>query len=438
MRAEAAVIGGGFSGTMAAVQLLRQGAQSVVLVEARGRVASGVAYSTNEPFHLLNVPAKSMSAFPDQPAHFAEWLQRNHGLGPDEFAPRRLFRAYLHQVLDEARDERLTIVDGEAAALHREEEGLAIELSDGRRIECRAAVLTGGNLPSRRPPLRAEAERQGLPYIADPWAPEAREALAVAAAQREDVLILGTGLTMVDMCLTLDALGLQGRILATSRRGLLPQVHQAYEPAPMEAPEANLRALVRQTRERARAHGWRAAIDALRPHTVALAKAMPLADWRRFVTHVRPYWDVHRHRIAPAIGVRLEQLRAGGRLEVVPGRGRLEGGEIAIERRGGGGIVRRRIGAIVNCTGPGRDILDTEDPLIPQLLESGIARPDAIGMGLDVDDESRVVAADGAAHPDIFAIGPLSRGRFWEVVAVPDIRGQAASVAAQLLRSHRL
>jgi uncharacterized NAD(P)/FAD-binding protein YdhS len=436
MRAQAAIIGGGFSGSMAAVQLLRGGAASVILVEALDRVASGVAYSTDEPFHLLNVPARNMSALPDEPGHFADWLQRSHGLGPNDFAPRRLFRAYLGEVLEQARDERLTIVSGQAASLERHPEGLSLSLADGREVLCSAAILAGGNLPPRRPPLRAQAEREGVAYIADPWAPGARDQLEGIAAKESDVLLLGTGLTMVDMCLTLDGMGVRGRILATSRRGLLPQVHEAFEPAPLDAPAPRLRELVRQTRVRAREHGWRAAVDSLRPHTAELARTFPPEDWRRFITHVRPYWDVHRHRIAPAVGARLQGLRDEGRLEVVPGRvRRLENGEVAIERRGGNGSVSRQVGAIVNCTGPGRDIADTADPLIQQLLASGVGRADPMRLGLDVDDSSRLIAGDGSVQPDIFVLGPLSRGRFWEVVAVPDIRGQAASVAAELLAS---
>lgn len=435
MRARFTIVGGGFSGTAAAVQLLRRGADSVVLVEAQQRTAAGVAYSTDEPFHLLNVPAKNMSALADEPAHFAEWLERRHGLGPEDFAPRRVYRAYLNELLDAEADERLTIINGEAASL-RTGEGVSLRLADGRDIRSEVVLLAGGNLPQLRPPLKREAESEGLLYIDDPWSPAGVARLEDIARGGEDVLILGTGLTMVDVCLTLSGHGFQRRMIATSRRGLLPRVHAPFEPAPIEEPEPRLSALVRQTRERAERHGWRAAADALRTHSAWLWQGFTTQERQRFLRHVRPYWDVRRHRIAPAVGATLKGLLEEGRVELVPGRVRsLAGGEVTIAPRGGGAEVARRIGAIVNCTGPGRDIASAADPLLQQLLASGIARPDALGIGLDVDERSRLVRADGGSHPDIYALGPLSRGRFWEIVAVPDIREQAAAVAAELSSS---
>jgi uncharacterized NAD(P)/FAD-binding protein YdhS len=182
--------------------------------------------------------------------------------------------------------------------------------------------------------------------------------------------------------------------------------------------------LVREVRSRS---PWRASVDGLRPYSAALWQGLSETERKRFLRHLRPWWDVHRHRIAPQVAERIEGLRESGRLEVAAGRiVGVEGETVTIARRGGGEL-RRRFAAAINCTGPQGDIRRVEDPLIRQLLASGRARPDRLGLGLEVDQGSRV--AGRGPSPALYAIGPLSKGAFWEIVAVPDICGQAAAVA---------
>jgi uncharacterized NAD(P)/FAD-binding protein YdhS len=182
----------------------------------------------------------------------------------------------------------------------------------------------------------------------------------------------------------------------------------------------------------ARQGGWRPAVDSLRPVTAAIWETLGERERQRFLRHLRPWWDVHRHRIAPAVAARIAALREEGRLEIVAGRvtevAAGETLEVAIGRRGGG-TVRCRIAGVVNCTGPEGQIARARDPLIGALLGSGAAREDSLGLGLDVDAQSRVIGADGRASERLSALGPLTRGAFWEIVAVPDIRGQAQAVA---------
>lgn len=408
-----AIVGAGYSGTIAAVEIARAapGAE-IILIEKSGHFARGAAYGTTSPGHLLNVRARNMSALAGEPGHFAAWAGQE-GWSPDDYVPRRDYRRYLAGLLDGAAG--VTRVTGEAVAV---EDG-AIKLASGERIACDAAVLAGGNFPSRLP---AAFGRQA---IHDPWGPEGAARVAEAAALGSELLLVGTGLTMVDMAVSLEEAGFAGRITATSRRGLVPRAHisPAATPLPWDPP-AKLGALVRAVRGRS---PWRASVDGLRPHSIALWQGLGEAGQRRFLRHLRPWWDVHRHRIAPAVAARIEAMRESGRLEVTAGRiVRVHGEEVTIARRGGGEL-RRRFGAIVNCTGPEGDIRRVEDPLIQDLLASGRARPDRLGLGLEVDRESRVEGA--SSSPALYAVGPLSKGAFWEIVAVPDIRGQAAGVA---------
>lgn len=408
-----AIVGAGYSGTVAAVEVARAapGAE-IILVEKSGRFAAGAAYSTSSPGHLLNVRARNMSALDGEPDHFADWAA-GRGHDADDYVPRRDYHLYLAELLGGVPG--LTRVTGEAAAV---EDG-AVALASGERIGCDAVVLAGGNYPSRLPPAF------GPLAIDDPWSPDGKAALARAALAGGELLLVGTGLTMVDLAVSLDEAGHGGRITAVSRRGLVPRAHVAPAPAPFERePPARLRDLVREVRSHS---PWRASVDGLRPWTAALWQGLSEAEQRRFLRHLRPWWDVHRHRIAPAVAARIQAMRDGGRLEVAAGRiVRVEGGTVTIARRGGGEL-RRSFAAAVNCTGPQGDIGRVEDPLIRQLLASGRARADRLGLGLEVDRSSRVAGA--GPSPALYAIGPLSKGAFWEIVAVPDIRGQAAAVA---------
>jgi uncharacterized NAD(P)/FAD-binding protein YdhS len=413
-----AVVGGGYSGTMAAVEIARAlpGAD-VCLIEKRDRFAAGAAYSTSSPSHLLNVRARSMSAFAEDPDHFTRWLQ-SEGLGGwDTFARRRDYHRYLAAILDGAAVRR---VAGEAVAIR----GSELALASGEAIAFDALVLAGGNYPGRLP------ARLAIKTIDDPWSAAGLEAIALLARQEGEVLLAGTGLTMIDVALTLDDAGFGGRMLAVSRRGLVPRPQEGSPDAPLAGePPPRLMDLVRHVRA---GRPWRAAVDSLRPHSAALWQGFGESEKRRFLRHLRPWWDVHRHRIAPAVARRIEALRASGRLEVAAGRIGAGSGEETIVALRGGGTLRRRFVAAVNCTGPEGNIARVEDPLVRQAIASGRARPDRLGLGLEVDGESRLIDADGAASPCLFAVGPLSKGAFWEIVAVPDIRHQLLGVARTL------
>ncbi|MBV9929427.1 MAG: FAD/NAD(P)-binding protein [Alphaproteobacteria bacterium] len=418
------IVGAGYSGSMAAVEAARAVANAeVTLIDRRGTFAAGAAYSTTNASHLLNVRARGMSAFADEPDHFARWVEAAGLGGPDTFVPRRDYRRYLEGVLAGAAVAR---VPGEAVAV----EDRTLVLADGARIASDALVLAGGNYGGRLP------ARIAVPTVDDPWSAEGLAAIAGLARQEKDVLLVGTGLTMVDVALSLVDAGFEGRMVAVSRRGLLPRPHEepASPPAEIEPP-ARLGALVRAVRNMEAP--WRAAVDSLRPHTQALWQGLSLAEKRRFLRHLRPWWDVHRHRIAPPVARRIEALIAMGRLEVLAGRLRGgEGGAITVAVRGGGTRPFDIAGA-VNCTGPEGAIARVEDKLIRQLLASGRARPDALGIGLDVDAGNRVIGADGAPSPGLYAVGPLTRGALWEIVAVPDIRHQVRDLARALDRESR-
>ncbi|HVL34384.1 MAG TPA: FAD/NAD(P)-binding protein, partial [Burkholderiales bacterium] len=299
-----AIIGGGFSGTMLAAQLARRGVASR-LIEGGGRAGRGTAYATAEPVHLLNVRADNMSAWPDAPADFADHY-RARGGDARGFAERALYGGYLSAILAQAvASGQVELVARQATGAAVDGEGWRVTLADGAVLAAPALALAHGNQPPE--PLQVAAGA-GERFIADPWSAAAQAAVREAAASGGDVLLIGTGLTMVDMVLSLDAAGHRGRIVALSRRGLAPRAHREFTPAhvPAEAiPAGDLLALWRWLRRRSGEVGWRAAVDSLRPHSQALWQALGESDQRRFLRHARPWWDVHRHRIAPEVARRI-------------------------------------------------------------------------------------------------------------------------------------
>ena len=413
---------------MVAAQLARRGIGSL-LIEGGGRTGHGIAYSTDEPAHLLNVRSESMSAWPDEPDHFARASGDRSG-----FAERRRFGSYLRAILDEAvASGHVEVVQGIAVAAIPVGEEWRIDLKEGGTIFTQALVLAIGNQPPE--PLNFEPEAAGERFISNPWSDQAKAAVREAAASGGDALLIGTGLTMIDTVLSLEAAGHRERIVALSRRGQIPKAHAEFMSAPVEAselPGGGLLGMWRWLRRRSAEVGWRAAVDSLRPHSHFLWQRLSLAEQRRFLRHARPWWDVHRHRIAPEVARQIVELVAAGRLEIVAGRiadvrPTGDGLEVAIRRRGKDDADLMRFAFLFNCTGPLGAIERSRDPILRRMLDDGLVRPDQLGIALEVDGRSRAEGADR-----LWALGPLTKGRYWEIVAVPDIRTQAAAVAEDI------
>jgi len=432
-----AVVGAGFSGSLQAINLLRHDGPRTTLVERRSTAGLGVAYSTAHPGHLLNVRAANMSALPDDPGHFLRWLAERHP-EQDGFVPRTLYGDYLGDLLAEtlaAAPDRLALRQGDVVDVLPVGEGFDLLLDDGARIGADAVILAPGNLPPHQPASLAAADLPPGVYVGDPWRPEATTGLDAD----DTVLIIGTGLTMIDMVLLLDAGGHRGRIIAMSRRGLCPHAHaDGVMAAPLgERPPVDTGGALRAVRERAAEVGWRAAIDALRPFTQSMWLAADAGQRRRFLRHLRPWWDIHRHRLAPTVAARIAALRASGRLEIVAGklqsaRPHGDGAVVGWRPRGEGGTRSLEAARIINCSGPQGDLRRTDDRLLRNLLARRLIRPDALQLGIDVNARSEAIGADGKPNSGLMIIGPMTRSAFWEIVAVPDIRMQTWSLARRL------
>ncbi len=441
-RPAVAVIGAGFSGLLTALHLAAAPeGPTVRLIERSDAFGRGAAYATANPDHLLNVRVANMSAYPDDPDHFTRWLAGREGWSAHGgFVTRGVYGDYLQDLLRRALESapagRLLLEQDEAVEVRRAGDGWRVRLALGREIEADAVVLALGVL-APAPPAAAGADLLASPrYIGDPWDPKAR--LDAAAS---DVLLIGSGLTMIDAAISLWRPG--RRFWAISRRGLVPRPH-----APTAGPAVPIRAagsprellaVVRAASEDGR---WREAIDALRPHVQGIWLGWSLAERRRFLRHVRPWWDVHRHRLAPSVARRIGLMMRGRELVVRAGEltslGLTRDAVEATWRPRGGRAVRRlAVSAVVNCSGFLGDLEQARDPLLGRLLASGLIRPDPCRLGAEVDAGSRLIGAGGQAQGGLYAVGPLTRGAFWEITSAPDIRSQAAGAAQSILSALR-
>lgn len=429
-----AVIGGGFAGTLFALKLAAAQPDWIIfLVESRAHAGRGLAYGACKPQHLLNVPAARMEtglqpAFVDwlrgRPALLREALNESRGRLADAYVPRQLFGDYMEQLLaDEIASGGIRRVFAEAVGIDAKQRRLA--LADGSQIAIDWMILATGNLPSSLPFRSASPSRM----IDDPWEPGALEQIE----PDDSVLLLGTGLTMVDTLLVLHARGHKGPLHAVSRHGLLPKSHQpgGHWPGFLDAdasPRQALRA-IRENVRRAKARGvpWQRVFDAARPMVASLWQGWGLGQRAQFLRHLRTLWDVHRHRMAERVATAVSNQLWNGSLTVTAGRvlevADRPGGLSAVIRPRGAEPLAVDIDAIVNCTGPAIDLRQAKQPLLRNLLQQGLIRSDPLGLGLESDD-CALIDAQGNPSDWLFALGSLTRPAWWEITAVPEIRAQ--------------
>lgn len=440
-RPTVAVIGAGFSGVLTALRLLLAAdGPRVLLIERGARFGRGAAYSTTSPHHLLNVRATNMSAFVEEPAHFIDWLTAAGVVEPNKtFVTRDHYGRYLQSLLRKAAADgrtvgRLALDHDDVRTIARDGERWRLQLAVGRTVHADAVVLALGNLPPPAPVDIDDGLMTSGRYVADPWTWDPAKTPIGG-----EVLLLGSGLTAVDVALSIRDRRPDTCILVLSRRGLLPRRHAetAAVASPTRAPKGSPLDLLREVRRRS-VRDWRGTIDGLRPYVQVLWRGWSLKERKAFLRHLRPWWDVHRHRLAPEVAAKVEEFQRAGLFTVAAGRlvhlhTAPESVEAAWVARGGSSIQQKRFSLVVNCAGPRGDVAQCGDALIAGLLAGGEIRPDACRLGIDVDNRSRAIGADGEPRETLFAVGPIARGQFYEVISVPDIRLQAANCADAVL-----
>jgi uncharacterized NAD(P)/FAD-binding protein YdhS len=444
------IIGAGFSGTAlaAACYRLRSAPVEIILFDKTGCFGTGEAYSSPFPFHLLNVRARDMSAFEDEPLHFAHWLKYKGDIVSyldealpieEQFAPRFLYGHYLKQLLktmqsDSSGKLTLKLEPAEVIDVIPKDDRAILILHDHREITVDKVVLATGNNPVMDFPFPVSSEVNCIP---NPWDYQAPKQIP----SHDPVCILGSGLSMIDAVLTLYYQQHQGKIYAVSRHGLLPLSHAdinvpylfMQEQLPLE-----LRSLTTYLRSKSRHHSkeggdWRSVINALRVHIPVLWGRSSLKDRKRFLRHVLPYWNIHRHRVHHKVADLLAQLMAQQQLEVMAGRViDVENGFANVKLRHFHQSTHIAIKWLINCMGPSLTMA-SQPSLVHSLVRRSMVSVDPLGLGFDMMATGALREPSGQASSLLYTIGPPAKGAFWECGAVPEIRKQSFGLAKHLL-----
>ncbi len=450
-----AIIGGGFSGVLTAVNVARMTTQPLhlILINRDRPLGRGVAYGTRRPEHLLNVAARNMSAFPDLPDHFFQWLRTRseYDTVPDHelrerFIPRMVFGDYLksllHHHLQGAGESAMVtaeFIEGDAVDIEIEGTLGVVTLAGGDRIKADRVVLASGNEPPAALP-GAEALQDHPGWVGNPWLPWHEK----LPGDDGTIVLLGTGLTTVDAIITLRGLGWLGRIHAVSRHGWLPESHfrgieyPDFPPPGVDLAELGLeklRSLMQEHCAKLRELGANPAIvvDKMRPHTQRIWRNFSTGDRLEFARRDAARWNILRHRIAPEIHAQVTSSQLTGQLQVHAAnieRVEADGDQVKVSL---GGEKTLTGDLVINATGPQTKFSATRSALLRKLMDAGLISPDDMDMGVRVEEDHTVVTRDGDRSEVLLALGPLLRGTLWETIAVPELRGQASRVAATLV-----
>lgn len=432
------IVGGGVSGALTAFHL-RRGSKDVrvVIVDPRQELGLGLAYSTPSLRHLLNVPAGKISAVPDEPGHFVEWLRCNHDPSATEhtFAPRAIFGRYIRTIFKQVLNVQhlqTSVIDLAVSPASAD-----LTLEDGKRLHADFVVLATGNFePAMLPGIDPDAIASNA-YCHNAW----EDSTYADVPENAPVTLIGTGLTGVDVALRLRELGHRGVITAVSRHGMFPNRHEDYIPIDhsviFPSTQATCIDYLRALRSAiASGIGWRAVIDSLRAKTNELWLALPLKEKKRFRRHLQRRWDVVRHRMAPPVADLIEAELAAGTLRIEEGR------LVAIEAQGDGALVKFEslqgqnelaTARVINCTGPDMNYRRVKSPLLNSLFARGIATPGPLGGGFNSSLSGALIDLQGRTSEVLFNLGPGRLGTLLESIAVPEIRSQAVAMATLLV-----
>lgn len=456
-----AIIGGGCTGAATAVHLLRRlgpsTAADITIYEPRETLGTGLAYSTSEPVHRINVPAEKMSLYPDEPTSFVSWLERTDALAddPQAFAPdgqpyprRAAFGAYVASEIGPYLSAG-AVHHVRAAVTRIEQNGALWRIvteqngSNADAAEADLVVLAVSHPPPAAPrTLQGVAHHPGL--IADATLPDALDGVK----PDDRILIVGNGLTAADVIAALERRGHKGPLVSISRRGLRSRGHADKPQEPFgdfithPAQRASeLLHRVRDTIRQANAQGisWHAVLDALRIQGQELWRALPLAEKRRLVRLARPYWDVHRFRIAPQVEAVLDKAVAEGRLRILAASlkdAQADGDTITVtlRHRGTHALETLDFERVIVTTGPAHGGILESQPCLKSLSDAGLIGLCATGLGIACDASARAIASDGASIPGLLIAGPLARGTFGELMGLPQVTEHAVFIAQEIGR----
>lgn len=448
-----AIIGGGFSGTLIAIHLLNGSKNvSVKLINCNYNAPLGPAYSTKQIEHLLNVPAGKMSAFPDQPGHFINWLKKQSAFKhlitdtiEQEFIPRLIYGFYLNDITKEDfSNKQFERITAKAINVNLANKEYEIILDNHSSIQAEQLVLAVGNFLPANPKIKNVAFFGSRNYFQNPWTTDYLENLS----SNNPILLIGSGLTMVDCVLSLKKNNFAGKIVAVSPRGYSPESHiktSTYPDFYIEIENKELSELFKIIRRhitiaKEKNMHWQSVIDAVRPYVQKIWISLSQKDRQQFVSHLRHIWGVARHRLPKKIYDIIDDLKEKGQLEIIGGRLQniIQQNNIInvdILLRKNISIRTIQVARVVNCTGPQENYAELNDELIKNLLDKKLITTNKLNIGIQALPDGRVLNAEGEVSKKIYTIGSSLRAVLWETTAIPELRVQASAIAKQIIEN---
>lgn len=423
-----AIIGAGASGTAVAISILRKNAANELFIFNKSSTCHrGIAYGTKYHEHLLNVPAKKMSIIKEEPLHFFNWVKmNNYSENENAFIPRIIYGKYLEDTFNESqRNSEVKVMSIISEVMNiKPESGKYFVYTETEQLEVDKVILASGWQVG-----------EGIP-----------EEIPDSINSDAKAIIIGTGLTATDSYLTLRKAGLCGEVTMISRRGVLSKIHNLSDPldTPIKSPdELNLKKLLRYFRERSEERireglSWHGVIDAFRPFTKTFWNTLSDREKSRFLRHLRPYWDAHRHRMPEEVGEIIKADLKSGKLKVISGRivdikehGNKEF-SVSLRHRHANYTSILNAARLVRADGVTVFSNSKESSIYSSLLNNNLASIDSFSLGFNITKNYELINRDGKISKGIFAIGPLARGTYWETTAVPEISETALQIVTAL------
>ena len=465
------IVGGGFSGAATAVQLVRASASplAIDIVEPREELGRGMAYTAPDGDWRLNGSSDTHGIDPTDSGELTRWCVDHGTLDADPdaaaangnvFVRRHDFGSFMRdQVAAHSRmpnGSRIVHVRDLAIDAETQPASIAVELRSGRSIETDLLVIATGNSASRLPAAMASVAEDSRVLV------DALDPKRLRDIPREaTVLLLGSGLTALDVASTLVRKGHAGRITAISRRGLRPRLHRLSPPSGwpsllerIEGPVPGflaglpptarglLRALRARIREaEAEGSSWYAPFDAFRDVLWKVWVALPATEKRHALRWLRPWYDVHRFRAPPQNEALVRDAERRGIVAFRTGHvrrvdARDDGLHVRIAARGQAGTAER-FDYVVNCTGLDPASGARDNPLLARMLDRGLVAIDPSGVGFAVDAQCQAIDALGRPQPRLRMIGPPTAGTFGDPLGVLFIGPQIRRVVPSMLAAGR-
>ncbi len=450
------IIGGGFCGIMTLVHLINKSKSpiKIILFNAGYPLAKGIAFNTYTEEHVLNVACSNMSAFANDPNHFLNWCTTKENSKVDSenlsasYLPRNLYGEYLNDIFKSSLENcpphiEVEIITEEAVSVRKEDNHYKVFSNTGKEIRAEKIVIATGNQPPSPPSLKESTFLESPLYFGNPW----NEAATNDIHSEKPILIIGTGLTMVDVVIGLENKNFQGKIYALSPNGFEILSHKKHHPQREILDELsppyelkNLFKLFYKHVRTARRKGvsGEAVVDAVRSKTQDIWQNLTLKDKKSFMAHLRHLWGVARHRLPEDVHKRIQELISAEKLEILAGRiiemnSDNTFAQIKIKQRSSNNELTLEVQRVINCTGPQTDITKYRSKLFQNLITQGLIRADEMNLGIDATEEGKIIESDGTISESLFTLGSLLKGKLWESTAVPELRVQAERLATIIL-----